>query len=249
MIQFAYQNKADSAIVTASSELVTLPATNVQQIWRSRVWRTTGDTSEWIMFDMGAATAVRAFALIGHNLTSGAVVHVQANATDVWTAPSVDIAIAYHSATLVYLWSTDQSFRYWRITLADSSNPDGFIDVGRIYLGPTTTPERNYRSWGREDFDNTAITPSYDGAESFESKSAYTTLAFEFERVLPAPFDALAAAAGMKSYFFVIADYDNAVLPDGRHDLTRYVRFDGLPQYTYSHLSRQDITINLVEAL
>ena len=69
-----------------------------------------------------------------------------------------------------------------------------FIEVGRIYLGPTTAPERNYRSWGREDIDNTAITPSYDGAESFESKSAYTTLAFEFERILPAPFDALVAA-------------------------------------------------------
>lgn len=249
MIQFAYQNKADAAAVTASSELVTLPASNIKHIWKSRVWRATGDASEWIRFDMGAATAVRAFALVGHNFTSAAAVHVQANATDVWTAPSLDVTVAWHEKVFVHLWNADQSYRYWRVTISDAANPDGYVEAGRIYLGPTASPERNYRSWGREDFDNTAITPSYDGAESFESKTAYTTLSFEFERVLPAPFDALAGAVGMKTYFFVIADYDNAVLTDGRHDLTRYVRFDAMPRYSYSHMTRQDITIDLIEAL
>lgn len=249
MINFCYSNRVDSATITASSEVASLPASNVAQLWRSKPWRSTGCASEWIKFDFGAAAAVRALALVGHNFTSGATLKIQANATDVWTAPSIDVTLTYHADNVVYLWSSDQSYRYWRITIVDASNPDGFIEVGRVFLGQTATPERNFTRWAKEPVDPTVITRSYDGAESFDCREPYDLLTFEFDRVLTAAFDALAAAVGLKTYFFVIADYDNALRTDGRHDLTRYVRLLEMPASTYSHIARDDVVLKLIEAL
>lgn len=249
MIQLCHSNLVDSATITASSEVASLPAANVAQAWRSKPWRSTGDSSEWIKFDFGSAQAVRAFALVGHNFTSGATVKIQANATDVWTSPSIDVTLTYHADNLVYLWSSDQSYRYWRISIEDGSNPDGYVEIGRVFLGPTTIPERNFIRWGKERIDPTTITRSYDGAESFDERTAYDRLTFEFERVLPAAFDTLAAAVGLKTYFFIIADYDNVLRTDGRHDLTRYVRLEELPASTYGHINRDDFVLTLVEAL
>jgi len=249
MIQFCHANRVDAASITASSELSTLPATNVTQIWKSRVWRATGCASEWIKFDFGAAAAVRAFVLVGHNLTAAATIKIQANATDVWTSPSIDQVVTYHAANLVYLWTTDQPYRFWRVTLADPGNPNGYVEAGRIFLGQTTTPDRNYASWAREPVDPTVITRSYDGAESFDRRTAYDALTFEFEKVLATAFDALAAAVGLKTYFFIIADYESILRTDGRHDLTRYVRLEELPAFAYGHRDRDDVTLKVVEAL
>jgi hypothetical protein len=249
MIQLCHNNLVDTATITASSAVASLPASNVAQLWRSKPWRSTGCSSEWIKFDFGSAKAVRALVFVGHNLTSGATIKIQGNATDVWTSPSIDVTLTYNAANVVYLWTADQSFRYWRITIADASNPDGYVQIGRVFLGPTTTPERNFTRWSKEPIDPTTITRSYDGAESFDRRTAYDRLTFEFDRILPAAFDTLAAAVGVKTYFFIIADYDNALRTDGRHDLTRYCRLEAIPATSYSHLNRDDLTLTVLEAL
>lgn len=249
MIRFCYQNKADSATVSASSQVASLPAANVQHFWKSKPWRATGCTSEWLKLNLGSAQSILAVILTGHNLTSGATVHFQANATDVWTSPSVDATVPWSARDLVYLWNAAQSYQWWRITIADASNPDGFVQAGRVYIGPAPSPDRNFTSYKRTVVDPTVISPSTDGAESFEDKTPYYVFTFEFARVLVDEFENLRKTVGMKDYFWVIADYENVLEADGRHDLTAYVRFDALPEYGHVYMTRKSVSLNLREAL
>ena len=249
MIRFCYTNYADSAVVSASSEATALPAANVQSMWRSKPWRSTGCASEWIKFDLGAAKNILAVILTGHNLTSAATVHVQANASDVWTSPSVDVVIPWSARDLVYLWTANQSYQWWRITFADAANPDGFISLGRAYVGLAPAPERQFSSHSRQPVDPTVISPSTDGAETFDDKAPYHVYAFSWSNVLPDEIENLAKAVGLKEYFWIIADYDNAIMTDGRHDLTAYVRFEDLPSYEYVYMKRRAVSMNIREAL
>jgi len=249
MIRFCYTNYADAAVVSASSEVATLPAANVQSMWRSKPWRSTGCVSEWIKFDLGAARNILAVILTGHNLTSAATVHVQANASDAWTAPSVDVVIPWSARDLVYLWTASQSFRWWRFTFVDAANPDGHIDVGRAYVGLAPAPERQFSAHSRQLVDPTVISPSTDGAETFDDKAPYNVYTFGWSNVLPDEMENLVKAVGLKAYFWIIGDYDNAVETDGRHDLTAYVRFEDLPQYDYVYMTRRAVAMNLREAL
>lgn len=248
-IRFCHTNYADGAVVSASSEVASLPAANVQSMWRSKPWRSTGCASEWLKFNLGAARSILAVILTGHNLTSAATVHVQANASDVWMSPSVDVTLAWSARDLVYLWTSAQAYQWWRITIADPANPDGFIELGRVYVGLAPAPDRNFSSYARQAIDPTVISGSTDGAESFEDKNVYNMYTFEFAGILVDELEALVKAVGLKDYWWIIADYENALEADGRHDLTAYVRFNSLPQYGHVYMTRKNASLDLREAL
>ena len=55
---------------------------------------------------------------------------------------------------MVYFLS--QSFRYWRLRVQDASNPDGYIQIGRIMGGAYYEPARNFA----ESFTETWVDPS-----------------------------------------------------------------------------------------
>lgn len=76
----------DAAALTPSSQVATLPAVNLQDPLRQRVWRTTGLEDPYIIADLGSPTdpedvrpPVMALALINHNLTRSGQVTVQAS--------------------------------------------------------------------------------------------------------------------------------------------------------------------------
>ena len=248
-ILFCYQNLLASAVISASSEVASLPDDNIVHFWKSKVWRATGCASEWVKFNLGAAKAFKAIMLTGHNLTSGATVHFQANATDVWTAPPVDVTATWHAGYLLYVWAASQTYQWIRITIVDPGNPDGYVEAGLAWADPAVAPERNYSTYEKQPVDPTVITEADSGPESFEDKEPYNLLSFEFKNVLTDEIEALRKAVGLKNYFFIIPDYDNALETDGRHELTAYGRLAELPQYSHRYLKRKDVSLGFREAL
>jgi hypothetical protein len=119
--------------ITDSSEAVGFPGINTQHIHLSKAWRSTNDASEWIRLDAGAAITPDSLAIIGHNLTSAAIVRIQANAADAWGAPSLDLR-ATPTDELMLVVFANASYRYWRVSIDDPANPAGFISIGRIFL-------------------------------------------------------------------------------------------------------------------
>lgn len=131
-----WQNKFDSYTITANSEESGYPATNIQDVALTKATRSTGDTSEWWKIDAGAGNTITATgaAIAGHNITSGATIKIQGNATDAWGGPTVDETITHKTAVMTEFFST-QSLRFWRFLVEDASNPDTYIKIGRLFLG------------------------------------------------------------------------------------------------------------------
>ena len=150
----------DAATVTASSSSASeLGAANVVDPQPSKVWRSTGDTAEWVKFDLGSAKQITCIGLFNFNFTSGATVTLQANASDSWGAPSYSqaLTIAADSDSVVLkrlVYFLDQTYRWWRITIADASNPDGYVEIGRVaagqYYAPTRNIQEQYRYQGQD---------------------------------------------------------------------------------------------------
>lgn len=163
----------DAATITGSSEASTdLADDNVVNNAPGRVWRTTGNTSENIVFDLGSAQTITCFALFNFNLTSGATVTLQANASDSWGSPSYSQALTIATDSdsnvikrLVYFPSTS-TYQYWRLLIADASNTDGYIEIGRIVAGQYYEPSRNI-------IDGFSITPD-DPSDVADVGGVYT---------------------------------------------------------------------------
>lgn len=108
----------------------------VEQYWRSA----TGDTTNIELIcdtEVAQGIFVDTFALLGHNFSGSASVFLDAsNDPGFSVAETVAIVLernenAYWIAPTVPL----VSYRYWRLRVSDTSNPDGFIRIGTVVFG------------------------------------------------------------------------------------------------------------------
>jgi len=74
-----HDNSVDRAVVSASSEVVTMPVSNLQNQQRTEMWRSAATGSQVIDITLAAGEAqVQAFALVDHNLTLAGTVQIEA---------------------------------------------------------------------------------------------------------------------------------------------------------------------------
>jgi hypothetical protein len=107
-------------------------------------------TEESVVFDFQTIVGVDTFAQFFHpsrgvKFTLNAVIHVQANATNIWSAPSVDVALTINESfgSAMNIWGTTQSYRYWRIKIIDPTNPELFVELSKLCFAKATVLSRS----------------------------------------------------------------------------------------------------------
>lgn len=136
-------NPATAATITATSSNAAYPIANVKALPITTVWRSTSAAVQNIDVDFGSAQSADLIALVNHNLTTGAVITVSAGTTTGYL--NFSQTMTYREFT-AFLWlSAAISYRYWRINISDTSNPDSYIQVGYLGLGPSTCPNFTFR--------------------------------------------------------------------------------------------------------
>ena len=134
-MRIIWDNEFDKYTITASSEASGYPASNLQDISRKKTTRTTDVASEWWKIGNGTTKiSISSIAIAEHNFTSGVTVKLQGNDTDVWTSPAKEEVITYDADIMVKFF-TEAEYYYWRLLVEDASNPDGYIEIGRLEAG------------------------------------------------------------------------------------------------------------------
>jgi hypothetical protein len=109
----------------------------VEQVWRSGVG---GSQTLTCDTESGASGVfVDTFAILNHNLTQGATILLQASNDNFATTPlNEDIILEPENAYWISPALPITAYRYWRINIVDTSNPDNFIQIGTIIFGSST---------------------------------------------------------------------------------------------------------------
>lgn len=202
-------------------------------------------TGEWIQFDFGISTLPTAFALIGARnrpirISPSATIKLQANETNVWETGTIntELTLAYNSSVIASinsdgLWS--EALRYARILIEDFSNPEGYIEIGALFLGVFFEGTRGQVQFPfqAQFIDNSRTSFSEGGqtfsdirekSELFRIQWAGLTVA-EKEEI-----DALWDDLGASNPFFVQFD-SNQVFSSDVSKMVRYVKFTEPPSY------------------
>lgn len=171
-IILSYPNRATAATITGGSWSASLPAQNVadKQMWK--VARSTDDALASTKFtaDFGAAKQVRCIALANHNLSAVATVRVTFGSTaggyDIWDGGwqpawrmSFDNLAEWESATwwtgtagdeylrspyaVTAIAGDTYSARYISVEINDTTNADGYVQIGRLFVGGALQPTYN----------------------------------------------------------------------------------------------------------
>jgi len=107
----------------------------VEEVFRST------STSVTLTVDTGVAQGVGidTLAFINHNLTEGAIVQMQGSNDNFASAPNFTTNLEVTSENLFYIATSIpnlvQTNRYWRFVIQDTSNADGYVQIGVIVFG------------------------------------------------------------------------------------------------------------------
>lgn len=210
-LKILYKNWIDNGTLTFSSAVATLPGANIQDDLRDKVWRTTGCSEEWAKLVLSQPEYIDSLAIAGHNLSSTAVITVQGNVADEWISPAFEEefdawepVIGYGEGwygeggyggyiaadeqpryqTIIRFLASTQYYRYWRIKITDISNPDGYIEIGRGFLGYAFQPQVNFTwDWEMIPVDPSVVTKSQGGQAFKDEKTPYTVIKFKLEEL------------------------------------------------------------------
>lgn len=145
--RIAWVNLADAAVVTASSQITTLPVSAVADQDIQKIWRAASTTAS-LLIDLGVQRQVEILALINSNAIASDAVQFRVSTTDA-TGNTGD---AYDSGEilaglnpsyrkLVHPINPAVTGRYVKIDLAQSSAPE----VGRLVVAAPWEPSRDMR--------------------------------------------------------------------------------------------------------
>jgi len=128
--------------ITSSSENPRFPVSNLKNPLRSVRTRSVNTSDLAIVFDLATTEEIDSVVLYwpkedGIRLSGSATVKIQANATNSWSSPAVDQTLTVDNRYMVasHFFTTDQSYRFWRVVISDSGNPYGYLELGKVWLG------------------------------------------------------------------------------------------------------------------
>ena len=168
-----WPDRVSAATVSGGSWQASLPVTNVADRRITRVARTTSAAAANTVIDIdcGATKSMRGVGLFNHNLQSTAQWRIKASlsaigSTDVLDSGAKNVLQMSLSPDvlewedtgwwegigdgwvrnmhpIIYVHSELISARYVRIEITDTTNPDGYVQVGRAFAGPVLEPAYN----------------------------------------------------------------------------------------------------------
>ncbi len=179
-----------ATVVTASTEDTNFPASNLKNPLRSKRWRSTSDTTQSVVFDFVTTEEVNSVILLwpkedGIRLTDSAVLKIQANATNVWTAPSVDetLTIDNDYSMASHHFTTDKSYRYWRVTITDPTNPWEYVELGQVWIGKSLDIENAQNGFKYSLLDRSITVSTKFGHKYVDEYPQTATLQFDYKNM------------------------------------------------------------------
>ncbi len=108
---------------------------------RDRRCRTGGlETTNLINITLASAAQAQALIIYDHNLTSAAVITLigasAASTGSSFSSPGFSTTVPWSSGKILHYMSTNPTYRYWQIKISNTACPDGYIEIGELYLGP-----------------------------------------------------------------------------------------------------------------
>jgi hypothetical protein len=202
-------------------------------------------TEEFFLWDLGAPGQPTGLIAVGDrnsplNISPGATVKLMGSPTNSWDAPAETFTLTLRDFLLGYLnadgiaQSNTAGYRYWKLQIIDASNPDGYVELGAIFLGTHVSLDRGAPAfpYASKEVDNSLIDFSESGQTWVGKKPGTKIHTVEWEKLTSADAEALEDVwdtYGKHSSFFIALDPSGAFTVDGT-ERTRLVKFSDEPE-------------------
>lgn len=242
--RFFYNNIIDVSGVTMVASSAATPAATVLSGYPQAVWRATGDTDEYLEAQLPASVAATAMILHSHNLSSGATIGAY---RDSGAGVTIDAAVTWYTGPIVKVFNSASS-DYWRWRMQDAANADGYVEMGRMFVGTYFQVVTSWEAGWFEHFgDSSVVQESTNGVETgiVGTQKRRFSLSFrihsEAER---ANWVTFWETVKTHTAFWIQVDPDN--YPSSRTILCKFANSMGIGNL---FVSNYEVSIDFVEAI
>lgn len=127
-------NLVDQATIVPSSENLLFPVSNLKDYRRSKVYRSTSNSSS-IVLDFNESSLVDGIFVIADKRSGFGIstMTVHFNATDLWTSPAYSISVPFSSTLNIgHVTFPQISYRFAKIVLTSTL---GYCEISKIFIG------------------------------------------------------------------------------------------------------------------
>ena len=176
-----------TASSTATSSSGAFSVNNLNTDIVEQVWRSGPGGSQTITCDTQSGSAgvfVDTFAILNHNMTQGATILLQASNNNFATTPfNENVIVEPENAYWISPALPINAYRYWRISIVDVSNPDGYIQIGTIVFGSSVifNSLENFNDdvrFGLKQFEDKIYTEGFTNVSNDRGQKKYLELGF-----------------------------------------------------------------------
>lgn len=169
-----YSNQIDNATLSGGSWNASYPVSNLKNryLWQKARTNNALAASTILNLDLGGLQRIGVVALCRHNLSDTATVRIQAS-----SSPTMSPLLYDSGDELIYLGlDYAKAFarveaRYWRITILDTSNVNGYVELGRVFIGWRFSPVNNIDWNASFSIDSTTnVVSALAGPEYFDER-------------------------------------------------------------------------------
>lgn len=204
-----------ATVGTASPTLATNSGADVAQQDNRKTCRTTSTASQEINYTWSSNQTVNMVAVCRHNWTTSATLRVRlysdtAMTTQIYDSTATtafasailpapyDITLAKYRGlkTTVFYFTEQTTVRGMKLTIADASNPDGYMECARILAGQHFQPRRKPGQGVQLAFvSNSRVTRLDGGGRNGDQRGTWRTCSFQIPAVGDEDYDDWAAIA------------------------------------------------------
>jgi len=135
-----------NSLASLGSGIVIAGTATTGQIYRSldsgsswtNIQRLGSETQVPSLVSLGSGIVIAGTGATGQIYKSELYITIMGNAVNSWTAPSVIETLSWNEGAILK-FITDAHYQYWRFSIANSSNSNGYVQIGRLWLGDYIT--------------------------------------------------------------------------------------------------------------
>ena len=140
-------------------------------------------TSEFLYCNLGSTKTIHLIEIKNHNLSASATITARFY-SDAFVTPVDYITMVWHAGQIAV--RTAKSYQYMAIEFSDPSNPDGYIEIGLVWVGDAAVLHYGYTGERTKTPEDPSIeTESEDGQGSTIQLSKYANWTYSFDAVEP----------------------------------------------------------------
>lgn len=252
MIAFYSDNLVNRSSLTASSENLLFPVSNLSHPFRSKVFRSQNSSCN-IVLDFYETSVIDSILIVddprqGLGVTT---VTLELNGTNEWTAPAYTIAVPLNVVHGLGMASfSDQSYRFARIVMTST---DTFCELANIFIGKSIKFQNGMGielGWTYRDNDLSIIKENKNGQKFVDLVGRQREFAFSLSVMNADEIDQVLEiydSKGIGAPFFVRIG-DDTIINDADR-FTSMVYFKSMPSIKNISFGLYDMDMNLEEAM